>query len=164
MFTHNKTASIDATYRAALSEQNQNLAAERIEKQLPPLTPVQRAALYRSGISESCCRIVVFLFGEHQGARTDLISSACAVGNVSDAVIGLKKANTRKLAEIGIEVTCTKVIAKNRFNKKTQIGTWWVSIFDDDLWLQAQQEAASFIQTSANDSTFFCGTGGLSNE
>ena len=124
-----------------------------MNEQLPPLNQTQKTALYHRGLSDSCTRGVEFLFS-NQGARTDIISASCAIGNVSDCFIGLRGANTEKLEAIGLAVECMKISAKNRFNRKTCIGTWWLKVIDSELWEKAQAAALSHLQECANDSKY----------
>ena len=102
---------------------------------------------------DGCTRGVEFLFA-NQGARTDTISASCAIGNVSDCFIGLRGANTDKLEAIGLSIECMKISAKNRFNRKTCIGTWWLKIADSELWEKAQAAALTQLQECANDSNY----------
>ena len=148
-----KHDAVDSAYQQKLNEQAAITNQKKVELHSPSITPTQRAALYHSGLSDSCCRGVLFLF-ENQGARTDVISANCAVGNVSDCFIGLKGSNTQKLGNLGLEVKCDKVIAKNRFNRKTHIGTWWLKVVDEHKWCKAQEVAADYLKVSANDDQF----------
>lgn len=144
---------VDENFRKKLSEQSIAHKQKKAESSLAPITPAQRAALYHSGLSDSCCRAVLFLF-DNQGARTDTISANCAIGNVSDCFIGPKGSNTQKLNNLGLEVECDKVIAMNRFNRKTHIGTWWLKVIDEQKWHKAQAVASDYLKESANDDQF----------
>ena len=149
----NSNTSVDSDYQSKLNQQAEVTNQKKAELRLPSVTPIQRAALYHSGLSDSCCRAVLFLF-DNQGARTDTISANCAVGNVSDCFIGLKGSNTQKLNNLGLEVECDKVIAMNRFNRKTHIGTWWLKVIDEHKWHKAQAVASDYLKESANDDQF----------
>ena len=141
------TNSVNKTYLEELAKIDKDLRDQRKAKQLPTLTNTQDSALQFSGISFSCYRCVRFLFA-NQGARTDLISSQCAVGNVSDTFIGFKKRHTKQLERIGLSVTCENVKAMNRFGKKTTIGTWWLEVADPDKWEEAQKAVAENQQAA----------------
>lgn len=149
---------VDQSYQAMLDKQNLEIQERRAAKRLPPITPIQKTVLFHTSISDGCCRAVEYLFA-NQGARTDTISAACAIGNVSDCLIGLRKSNTLKLADIGLAVSCERISAMNRFNKKTLIGTWWLEIIDEHKWEQAQLRASAILAECANDASY-----SLSNE
>ena len=135
---------VNQQYEQLLVNQNEALQQKRLDNALPPLTQLQKTTLNYAALSPSCTRAIEYLFNE-QGSRTDHISAACAIGNVSDSFIGLEGANTQRLSLIGLQVDCQRVSAKNRFNRRTCIGIWWLSIIDADLWKQAQNRTASII-------------------
>ena len=135
---------VDSQYEQLLVKQNEALKQKRLDKALSPITQLQRTTLNYAGLPPSCNRGIEYLFS-NQGSRTDHISAACAIGNVSDAFIGLEGANTQRLSLIGLAVQCQRITAKNRYNRRTCIGIWWLSIIDADLWKQAQNRTASII-------------------
>jgi len=135
---------VNNQYEQLLATQNEALKQKRLDKALSPITQLQKTTLNYAGLPPSCNRGIEYLFNE-QGSRTDHIAASCAIGNVSDAFIGLEGANTQRLSLIGLKVDCQRVSAKNRFNRRTCIGIWWLSIIDADLWKQAQNRTASII-------------------
>jgi hypothetical protein len=128
---------VDEQYEAKLKKVNDELAAKRIALTLPDRSQEQDNVL-ANNLSFSCYRVARFLFS-HQGERTDTISQRCAVGNLSDVVIGFEKSQTAALARIGLTITCQIIPAKNRFGSKGVIGVWWLTITDQQKWLEAEQ-------------------------
>jgi hypothetical protein len=127
---------VDEQYEAKLKKVNDELAAKRIALTLPNLNPEQDNVL-ANNLSFSCYRVARFLFS-HQGERTDTIGQRCAVGNLSDVVIGFEKSQTAALAKIGLTITCQIISAKNRFGSKGVIGMWWLTVTDQQKWQDAE--------------------------
>jgi hypothetical protein len=135
---------VDEQYEAKLKKVNDELTEKRIALTLPDLSPGQDNVL-ANNLSFSCYRVARFLFSK-QGERTDVISPSCAVSNVSDTVIGFDKAQTAALDRIGLTIHCELIPAKNRYGSKCVIGSWWLTVTDQQKWqeaeLKAQQAAA----------------------
>jgi hypothetical protein len=144
----NTSNEVSNSYALELQQKNERNLKLKKKHQFAPLTQIQRTALYHRGLSNSCTRAIEFLFN-NQGARTDNISASCAIGNVSDCFIGLRGANREKLAELGLAVECIKISAKNRYNRRTSIGTWWLEVADTELWEVAQLNAQFEIELSS---------------
>jgi hypothetical protein len=134
--THDTSYLVDEEYELNLKTINDNIIEKRIDLTLPRLNQNQKTALANQ-LSPACDRIVNYLFGK-QGERTDTINQMCAVGNLSDAVIGSKGAQKLALYNIGLRVTCDKVKAKNRYGQKCKIGIWWIEVIDKDKWIKAE--------------------------
>jgi hypothetical protein len=127
---------VDDKYEAKLKTVNDALIKKRITFVLPKLNQEQDTAL-ANNLSPACYRVARFIFS-HQGQRTDTINQECAVGNLSDAVIGFEKTQTAMLDSIGLRITCEVVSARNRFGQKCAIGTWWLAITNHKKWLEAE--------------------------
>lgn len=83
------------------------------------------------------------------GARTDEISEACAIGNVSDAATN--KVNRESQQKLGIVIRCEVEPAINRYGQKTIIGRWWIDIVDPDKFMDAVHKWSSVLVGAAND-------------
>ena len=142
-----KTNAVNDAYLDDLARIDNELKEQRKANKLPPLTSIQDKVLQQCGVSFGCYRALKFLFS-NQGARTDTISAQCAVGNVSDTFIGLRKRHTSLLNSIGLSVSCKNVKAMNRFGRKTTIGTWWLEIADQAKWETAQERAEEHKQAA----------------
>jgi hypothetical protein len=128
---------VDDQYEAKLKKVNDELTEKRIALTLPDLSPEQDNVL-ANNLSFSCYRVARFLFSK-QGERTDVISPSCAVSNVSDTVIGFEKAQTAALDRIGLAIHCELVPARNRYGSKSVIGSWWITISNQQKWFEAEQ-------------------------
>jgi hypothetical protein len=140
-------STVNDAYLDDLARIDNELKEQRKANKLPPLTRGQDEVLQQCGVSFGCYRALKFLFS-NQGARTDIISAQCAVGNVSDTFIGLRKRHTSLLDNIGLSVSCKNVKAMNRFGRKTTIGTWWLEIADQAKWETAQVRAKESKQAA----------------
>ena len=127
---------VDDKYELKLKEVNDALIKKRVLFALPKLNQEQDNAL-ATNLSPACYRVSRVIFS-NQGLRTDTINQKCAVGNLSDAVIGFEKIQTAILDSIGLRITCEVVSARNRFGQKCSIGTWWIAITDHEKWLEAE--------------------------
>lgn len=141
------TNAVNDAYLDDLARIDNELKEQRKANKLPSLTRDQDEVLQQCGVSFGCYRALKFLFS-NQGARTDTISAQCAVGNVSDAFIGLRKRHTSLLDNIGLSVSCKNVKAMNRFGRKTTIGTWWLKIENQAKWEAAQERAQESKQAA----------------
>jgi hypothetical protein len=128
---------VDEGYEAKLKKSDDELKIKRIALALPALTPEQDSVL-ASHLSFGCYRVAKFLFSK-QGERTDTINQQCGVANVSDTVKGTEKAQTAALDRIGLTITCELIPAKNRYGSKSVIGTWWITISNQQKWFEAEQ-------------------------
>ena len=128
---------VDTDYEARLKKSNDELKIKRVTLALPALTPEQETAL-ANNLSFGCYRVARFLFRK-QGERTDTINQQCGVANVSDTVKGTEKAQTVALDRIGLAIDCEMVPAKNRYGSKGVIGTWWLTVTDQQKWQEAEQ-------------------------
>jgi hypothetical protein len=140
MSNYNPTEKVNEVYLREHKEREKKLKVRRKNEALPPLTPIQDAALVDSQITFACYRGIKFLWA-NQGSRTDVISPQCAIGNLSDTFIGFEKRNTCLLDKIGLRVVCERQKDMNRYGMKTVIGIWWLTIADQAMWEEAQERA-----------------------
>lgn len=123
----NITPNIDFDTRLAAAEAHYQ--EQRKVLALPRMTDRQEVRL-QTTVTFSAYRMVRYLFNGHQGARTDTIAAAVAIGNVPDVVMK----NQGRLAVLGLNIRCEEVPSINRYGSRTVIGRWWVSIVDPEKW------------------------------
>jgi hypothetical protein len=77
-------------------------------------------------------RLVLFLFANN-GSRTDAISSALAIGNVSDTYT--KPRTREQLKQLSLIITCEVMPAVNRYGSFTSMGHLFIKPSSDNkLW------------------------------
>lgn len=90
---------------------------------LPPAPQALREQIESANLAPNLERLILFLF-DHQGSRTDYISSSVAIGNVSDT--WSRSASKHALESLGLQITCKLLPSVNRYGMATTIGHLWI--------------------------------------
>ena len=110
------------------------LALECKNLNLAPVTAEQRQLVNDATIPPALKRLVLFL-ADNQGSRTDVISAAVAIGNVSDTYTPPNR--MAALISLGLEIECKVLPACNRYGDFTVIGHLWLKpLATNKLWLK----------------------------
>ena len=125
--------------RLADSKKQQTKITQALD--LPPAPQALREQVKAASLAPNFERLVLFLF-DHQGARSDFISSSIAIGNVSDT--WTKPAHKKALEDLGLKINCKALPSVNRFGMATTIGHLWIRPATDNQYWQKR--------TAANDS------------
>lgn len=99
------------------------LALECQNLNLAPVTAEQRRLVSDATMPHALKRLVLFLM-DNQGSRTDVISSAVAIANVSDTHTPSNR--IAALNSLGLEIECKVLAACNRYGDFTVIGHLWL--------------------------------------
>ena len=110
------------------------LALECKNLNLAPVTAEQRQLVNDATLPPALKRLVLFLM-DNQGSRTDVIASACAIGNTSDTHTPPKRIAV--LNSLGLEIECKVLPACNRYGDFTVIGHLWLKpLATNKIWLK----------------------------
>jgi len=118
-----------------------NITSERLRTitaglDLPKPPPALHQQVIDSHLPANLERLVLFLF-DNPGSRTDAISSAVAIGNVSDTYT--KPRTKEQLKQLGLEITCVVLPACNRYGAATVIGHLFIKpLPNNDHWQPRQ--------------------------
>jgi len=93
---------------------------------LPPLTENLRTKI-NLACPPATYRLICHLWNNN-GARTDEIAEAVAIGNVSDAATRPRSRAGQET--LGISLICEVYPSINRYGQATCVGRWWLNVED----------------------------------
>ena len=115
-----------------LAETRKALAAHANKLDIPHAPPSQVDLVTRSDIPVSLKRLCLYLF-DNPAARSDTISDACSIGNISDAHTPPNR--LAALQKLGLKIECKTMKACNKFGDSVVMGYLFISpLPDNKLW------------------------------
>jgi hypothetical protein len=115
--------------RERLAKTKRELLAHSINLNIPHATPSQVDLVTRSDIPVSLKRLCLYLF-DNPAARSDTISAACSIGNVSDAHTPPNR--IAALKSLGLRIECKTMKACNKFGDSVVMGYLFISPTSDN--------------------------------
>jgi hypothetical protein len=107
-----------------LAKTKRELLAHSIKLDIPHAPPSQVDLVTRSAIPASLKRLCLFLF-DNPAARSDTISDACSIGNISDA--HTPPTRLAALQKLGLKIECKTMKACNKFGDSVVMGYLFIS-------------------------------------
>mgnify|MGYP000645731329 CR=1 FL=1 len=127
-----ETLNYETLLQDRLKQSSIQLVEIKSQLDIPPVTQEQIQKVQDAKLPKALKRLVFFLF-ENQGARSDVISANCAIGNVSDVHTPDKR--VAMLEALGLKIECKTLKACNRYGEFTIIGHLFIQpLPDNELW------------------------------
>jgi hypothetical protein len=118
--------------KARLALTNERLQAITTGLDLPTAPQALQQQVIDSNLPANLQRLVLFLFANN-GSRSDKISAAIAISNISDT--HTKPKQQAQLSNLGLTIYCEVLPAVNRFGALTSIGHIFIRpLPDNKLW------------------------------
>jgi hypothetical protein len=122
--------------KARLDLANQKLRSITAGLNLPTPPQALQQQVIDAHLPPSLQRLVLFLFANN-GTRTDTISAAVSIGNVSDSYTKAKQ--RQQLKQLGLVINCEVLPACNRVGALTVMGYLFIKpLPDNKLWKTRQ--------------------------
>jgi hypothetical protein len=112
-----------------LAKTKRELLAHSLQLDIPLAPTSQVDLVTNSDIPASLKRLCLFLF-DNPAARSDTISAACSIGNISDA--HTPPTRLASLQKLGLKIECKTMKACNKFGDSVVMGYLFISPTSDN--------------------------------